>query len=173
MYTTKINSAIGDDYKQHQVIRQIFPGDQKILFQQSDCGILITSITKPIDETLKIKEIDLSSIAVTGEQFTFSLRLNPTRRDRKKRKRVALEDPQIRPWIEKQLKEIGVDAQFQFIKEGMRRSIKQGDTISFFSVMCIGVLTVKDSGRFQKALENGIGHGKGFGFGLLNIFAYL
>jgi CRISPR-associated protein Cas6/Cse3/CasE subtype I-E len=173
MYTTKMNSAIGDDYKQHQTVREKFPGDQRVLFQQSDCGMLITSSEKPVDGSLTVKEIDPSVLAVEGEQFTFSLRLNPVRRDHKTHKRVALEIQQIRPWIEKQLTEAGIEAQFQFVTEGTRRSMKQDKTISLFSVMCIGLLTVKKADQFRKALEQGIGHGRGLGFGLLNIFAYL
>ncbi len=46
-------------------------------------------------------------------------------------------------------------------------------TISLFSVLVNGVLVVTDADLFRKAVEKGIGHGKGLGFGFLNIFDFV
>ena len=42
-----------------------------------------------------------------------------------------------------------------------------------FSVLVNGVLVVTDADLFRKAVEKGIGHGKGLGFGFLNIFDFV
>jgi CRISPR-associated protein Cas6/Cse3/CasE subtype I-E len=171
MYLTQVSAIKGDDYQQHQVVRKIFPGDQKVLFQKSDNGLTVLSSAKPIG--LQSQELDIFSLAVIGKQFNFTIRLNPVKRDMKTHKRVTLDNDFVKPWITRQFIKAGVEAKFQYIKEGTRRSLKQGKIISFASVICFGLLTVKDVENFQKALEQGIGCGKGFGFGLLNIFAYL
>lgn len=171
MHLTRMPVVEGDDYQQHQAVRKVFPGDQKVLFQQSDNCLTILSSEKPVG--LQSQEIDISSQAVVGKQYSFTVRLNPAKRDMKTHKRVALDNDSVKPWITQQLNKAGVNAKFQYIKEGIRRSAKQGKTISIASVICFGFLTVKDVESFRKALESGIGNGKGMGFGLLNISAYL
>lgn len=169
MYLTQMPGVEGDDYQRHQTIREVFPGDPKVLFQQSDCGLLVLSSEKPVG--LQSREVDLSSLAIEGKQFSFTVRLNSAKRDERTHKRVALENDFVKPWITQQLNKAGVSAKFQYIKEGIRRSAKQGKTISLASVLCFGFLTVKNPEAFKKVLENGIGHGKGLGFGMLNIFS--
>lgn len=168
MYLTKLPNASGDDYQVHQEIRKMFPGNQKVLFQRCDEGIFIFSEKKP-DTVISFKEINVSTY-VNGGQYPFTLRLNPAKKDKETGKRVAIDAPIVKEWIKKQLSSIGIDANFQYIREGTRRSIRQGKTVSLISVLTFGVLTVKDANLFQKALVNGIGHGKGFGFGLVNLF---
>ena len=167
---TKLPNASGDDYQVHQKVRKMFPGNQKALFQRCDEGTFIFSEKKPDAVDFSIKEIVLSAY-VNGGQYPFTLRLNPAKRDMKTGKRIAIDALEVKEWIKKQLSSIGIEANFQYIREGTRRSIRQGKTVSLISVLTFGVLTVKDTGLFQKALIDGIGHGKGFGFGLINLFA--
>ncbi len=51
------------------------------------------------------------------------------------------------------------------------KSMDEIEKHSLFHVGCIfdGILSVEDSGLFAKAVTNGIGQGKAFGFGLLSI----
>jgi CRISPR system Cascade subunit CasE len=53
--------------------------------------------------------------------------------------------------------------------EGLVRGRCDGRTITFLSVLFDGLLRVTDADRFATAVEQGIGSGKGFGFGLLSI----
>lgn len=166
MYLTKIQSIKGDDYYKHQIIKNLFSGDQKVLFQENDSGITVVSEKSSGSDSTTI---DLSSYSVGGKH-PFTLRLNPAKRDMKTKKRVAIEAQLVKGWVLKQLKAAGIEADFQYLREGIRRSAKQGKTVSFSSVLCFGVLTITDLNLFQEALKNGIGHGKGFGFGLINVF---
>jgi CRISPR-associated protein Cas6/Cse3/CasE subtype I-E len=168
MYLTNLPSIQGDDYKQHQNVRQVFPGTQRVLFQQHDCGVTVISDEKPVED-LNTKEIDETSFVVGG-QYPFTVRLNPSKRDIKTHKKVPIDSDFVKAWIGNKLLGSGVDAKFQYIKEGVRRSVKQGKTISLVSVLCFGLLTIKDTETFSKALKSGIGAGKGLGFGMLNIF---
>lgn len=167
MYLTNLSVIEGDDYYKHQIIKSFFPGDQKVLFQENDDGVTVVS-EKPSGSNSTA--IDLSSYSV-GDKLSFTLRLNPTKRDMKTKKRVALDALLVKEWIRKQLKAAGVEANFQYLREGIRRSNKDGKTVSFSSVLCFGVLTIADINIFCEVLGKGIGHGKGFGFGLINIFS--
>jgi CRISPR-associated protein Cas6/Cse3/CasE subtype I-E len=170
MYITKLPGIDGDSYRKHQVIRQMFPGDQRVLFQKNDEGILVLSDLSSVTEGLDSKELDTSSYK-NGGQYAFSLRLNPVKRDIKTRKRVALDPDQVKGWVTKQLSSVGIDSNFQYIREGVQRSDRQGKAISLVSILVFGVLTIKDDLLFYKALRGGIGHGKGLGFGFLNVFS--
>jgi CRISPR-associated protein Cas6/Cse3/CasE subtype I-E len=170
MYLTLIPVVNGDDYQQHKNVRQIFPGDQKVLFQQSDSCIAVVSPEKPVGN-FQTKEIDASTSFVEGKQYPFTMRLNPAKRDLNTHKRVAIEADRVKSWINKKLLGAGVEAKFQYIREGVRRSIKQNKTISLVSVLCFGVITIKDVTAFQQALIGGVGNSKGLGFGMLNVFA--
>ena len=170
MYLTQLPNVPVDDYQVHQKVREIFPKGQKVLFQRCDGGVFILSEKKPDAEGLSVKEVDISSYK-DGGQHPFTLRLNPAKRDIKTHKRVAVDPNLTKEWIKKQLTAVGIETNFQYIREGTRLSFRQEKTVSLVSVLIFGVLTIKDSGLFQKALVGGIGHGKGFGFGLINLFA--
>jgi CRISPR system Cascade subunit CasE len=166
MYLTKLPIIKGDDYCKHQVIKSIFPGDQKVLFQENNTGITVLS-GSVCDNTST--EVDFLSYT-NGNKYAFTIRLNPVRRDIKTKKRVSIDTQLVKEWIRNHLRLAGVEANFQYIREGTRRSVKQGKTVSFSSVLCFGVLTIINEDLFIESLKNGIGHGKGFGFGLINVF---
>jgi len=64
-------------------------------------------------------------------------------------------------------------AEFIYRTEGPRISAKGEHKITLSSVFVTGMCQVKDVIRFKTALTKGIGHGKGLGFGMINIFANL
>lgn len=51
----------------------------------------------------------------------------------------------------------------------LRAKQHDGNRVSVFSVLYDGLLTVTDPDRFREALEDGIGHGKAVGLGLLSV----
>jgi CRISPR-associated protein Cas6/Cse3/CasE subtype I-E len=109
------------------------------------------------------------------DEFLFVIRLNPvvTKFLDGKNRRVPIEPQKIRAWLESIFSKNGFTAEFTFGTEGMRRSVKKYETLSLFSVLVSGVLVVTDTDLFRTAVERGIGHGKGLGFGFLNIFDFL
>ncbi len=169
MFQIKIPSLPGDDYRVHQHLKSLFPGDWKILFQRADDGIHILTEQKPQEAINEpCREIHASDFEI-GSMHSFTIRLNPARRDNKLRKRIPIEAEQTKPWIRQQFENAGVEARFQYIREGIRRSRKNDSTISLNAVLCFGTLTIKDLSRFRDAFQNGIGHAKGLGFGMFNI----
>jgi len=163
--------VIGDDYRVHQEVRKFFERPQRVLFHQSDCCLTVLSENPPAEGVGRTKKVNLEELCQDGEQHMFSLRLQPAKRNRKTKKREAIPESQLQGWVKDKLSFCGVETEFRIMPEGVRKSTRGSMTISLNSVMVVGFLTVKDSGKFRSAVEHGVGHAKGLGFGLLNIFS--
>lgn len=121
----------------------------------------------------------------TGQRFRFRLRANPC--VTRKRKRLGLfgQDEQ-RIWLERKGRLHGFSlprspsfdllepttglVDVRISQEQMLRGRQHsGNPIRVFSVLYDGILTVTEVDPFRVALENGIGHGKVMGLGLLSV----
>lgn len=141
----------------------------------------------------RTKSLDAAYAQVTvGREFVFRLRANPTKRisagnasetERWHGKRVELrrEEDQI-AWLRRKGTQAGFAlvtvraggevAQVQRTGLAGRVSSQRGpQPLAFGSVVFEGRLRVTDAALFRQALEDGIGSGKAFGFGLLSIAA--
>jgi len=169
MYLTKLMPIMGDDYLIHQEVKKLFEDTQKVLFQQTDsCLIVLSDLPCTKGKTVPV---DFSSYALSEEQHLFSVRLNAASRSTKTGKRETVLPDKVEAWVASRLSKIGVEAVFQIKPEGIRKSLRKDKVISLSSIFVTGYMTVKEPDLFRKALESGIGHGKGFGYGLLNIFS--
>jgi CRISPR system Cascade subunit CasE len=122
-----------------------------------------------------IKEFDLS--LSKGQTLAFRLRANPTARrtfeDKKRRVGIYDEQEQIE-WLKRK----GELGGFRLVsartggQEDMGGKIKRdGDThkLKLAAVQFDGLLQVTDAERLRQTVRQGIGSGKGFGFGLLSL----
>jgi CRISPR-associated protein Cas6/Cse3/CasE subtype I-E len=176
-YLTRIYDLAGDDYQVHQKLKTIFNQDD-ILFQKGRFETVVLStkapaVHQPPVVTKKISAF-LDSID-SGSEFLFTARLNPvvTKKIDDKGKRYPIEQNRLREWIKNKLEDVGMTAEFIYNTEGPRISMKKEHKITLSSVFVTGMCQVKDVSCFKEALTKGIGHSKGFGFGMLNIFANL
>lgn len=115
-----------------------------------------------------------------GMELRFRLKANPTVRrilknnndkDTPITKRVGLlkESEQI-DWLKRKAQLSGFTLiDFRIQGSGDYECRKNGMVLSHHFVDYEGVLRIDDLGVFEAALKNGIGSGKGFGFGLLSI----
>ena len=109
----------------------------------------------------------------SGQQRYFRVRANPTFKTRGKRLGLLREEQQ-QDWLNRKA-ELGgfLIESLTLTAEGVRKDQKKlGDSIrdlSFLSVVFEGVLSVLDPDLFLATLKNGLGSGKGLGFGLLSI----
>lgn len=121
-----------------------------------------------------------------GQRLRFRLLANPTRRLSKNSlgangqpidekdvgKRVPVRNDQLLDWLVRRIEPFGtVDKDLATVQPGyVCFSKKQsGEGTRLRSVRYDGVLTVKNPERLRAAIVQGIGSGKGFGFGLLSI----
>ena len=121
----------------------------------------------------------------TGMQFRFRLRANPcvTRND-KRQGLLHLEEQE--KWIERKGQHHGFSlpqlASFDLsesqqgqvdVRVSQPRMVRgkrhDGIEIRVFSILYDGILTIADPDKFCLALQNGIGHGKVMGLGLLSV----
>lgn len=176
-YLTRIYDIAGDDYQVHQKLKSIFDQDD-ILFQRGRFETVVLSTKAPTNkhqsaDTRQISDF-LESIDI-GSEFLFTARLNPvvTKQINEKGKRYPVERNKLEEWIKSKLEDAGMIAEFIYRTEGPRISAKGEHKITLSSVFVTGICQVKDVIRFKTALTKGIGHGKGLGFGMINIFANL
>lgn len=127
-----------------------------------------------------VKPFDLQP--AIGQAFTFRLRANPTKRmgrgaEKNASKRIGLytEDEQL-AWLTRKGEQHGFRVlQAQVSRDGKIKdedAIHRGEVthkLELLSVQFDGVLQVTDPGLLLRAVETGIGSGKGFGFGLLSL----
>lgn len=124
----------------------------------------------------------LNKLAI-GQEWVFRLKANPTKstpsgEPGKRGSRhglVKLDDQQ--EWLMRKARECGFHMPINRLEmPEMRirdaRTIdfeRQGATVTFTSVTYDGILAVDDPDLLRKALVNGIGRAKGYGFGLLTL----
>ncbi|MCX5814284.1 MAG: type I-E CRISPR-associated protein Cas6/Cse3/CasE [Proteobacteria bacterium] len=176
-YLTRIYDIAGDDYQVHQKLKNIFDQDD-ILFQRGKFETVVLSTKAPTIHHSAVITGQISTFLDSidcGSEFLFTARLNPvvTKRIDEKGKRYPVEQNRLRDWINHKLEDAGMIAEFIYSTEGPRISIKKEYKITLSSVFVTGMCQVKDVSRFKTALTKGIGHSKGLGFGMLNIFTNL
>jgi CRISPR system Cascade subunit CasE len=144
--------------------------DGRPAWERLPAGYLTACQTKPLD--------GLAFRA--GQRLLFRLRANPTKRAGKSApdprwvgKRVGLwREEDQEGWLVRKGEVCGfriTRAGFRVIPEGKVVARKGGQDLQFQAVRFEGVLEVTDPDRFLGALAEGIGSGKGLGFGLLSV----
>lgn len=160
-----------DDYAVHQRLMSATNG-KRALFQRR--GIA----TDVLAEFELPESKDVSRVIAglkKGKSALFTARLNPvvTKFIEGKNRRIALQGQEIEVWVKKTLAKHGIEGVFDIRGEGPRISQKQDSKITLFAAFVSGILTVTDENAFAAAVRNGVGHGKGLGFGMINIFAHV
>jgi CRISPR system Cascade subunit CasE len=184
-----------DPYQMHRSIMRAFPedlpADERVLFRcDADrrtgvLTVLVQSLFAPDWSWLSGSEgrgylaeigepnpdVKPYSLALTsGQQLLFRLRANPTVKRAGKRHALWREEEQL-DWLERKAEAGG----FRMLSVRCQTlGNVQGWTsdrlpLNLFAVQYEGVLSVIDPDRLVQAVQNGIGPGKGIGFGLLSL----
>lgn len=188
---------LADPYQLHRTVMSGFsqelPANERVLYRldmqrsEPQLSILAQSHTLPNWDVLSqrgyllrpaaIKTLTLQPTA--GQVFWFRLAANPTKRLRAEGKndgaRIGLvrEEDQL-TWLNRKGEQHGFQVlAIQTTKivqaDGWKFEKGQNHRIRQHAVRFDGRLQVTDVETFTRALENGIGSGKGFGFGLLSL----
>lgn len=166
-------------------------GNPRILIQSrslpdwSRIGLKDWLAETPADGINIAKRLKLDSLKL-GQRFRFRLRANPTVTRNGKRLGL-LRLPEQELWIDRKGREqhgfalpysVSPDLTEQdtcrivvYISQERMLAGRQrnGAEIRVFSVLYDGLLTVADADKFRAALQNGIGHAKAMGLGLLSV----
>jgi CRISPR system Cascade subunit CasE len=176
------NLRITDPYSIHRVIYSLFPkenGDRDFLFVDKggdleERRILILSKRPPLcPEYGIIEQKNIPDSFLKEDRYGFEIRLNVVKRSKQNGKIVAIFDrASLFEWFCSKSESWGFITErdsLQIQSTGVQTFNKQGNQITQNAVIFIGKLRVKDRTLFVKSFEEGIGRGKGFGFGLLQI----
>ena len=132
------------------------------------------------ESNLAVKKFDLD--LSPGQTLAFRLRANPTvkrRREKDDGNLRAVRDPLYREqdqyaWLERKAKQSGF--RVLSVRTGNQTKVygriyRNGNKhrLTLLSVQFDGLLQVEGPDRVRRAVQNGIGSGKAFGFGLLSL----
>lgn len=176
---------IRNPYRLHQRLRFCANGEQRVLFRiestYPQITILIQSKERPDWTQFQDKFMLVSSDVKSYNRFPqeglyrFRILANPSKQsDEHGRIGILEPDGQVE-WLKRKLMENGAvlrDVSIVFAKpykpyKGFTQN--QKGYMVIYGVMFEGFLQVTDTKLFQQALDNGIGRGKGLGFGLLSV----
>lgn len=177
---------MNNPYRVHQRLMMGCDQDPRVLFrvEENENGllILVQSHNAPnwqaafngfqvLAGNPQIKSFDANSIS--AGLYHFRLIANPTIKKNGKRLGLIKEKDQVQ-WIERKMQDAGARiVQCQLINKGFIychktvSSAKEQQT--YLSVQYDGVLDVIEPPSMIKALENGVGAAKGYGFGLISL----
>jgi CRISPR system Cascade subunit CasE len=185
-----VRRDLNDIHELHRTIYSVFPnensgGTGRILFKkegpldqfQQPQVILVVSEKRPDWSLLNQKYFysppEIKTFEASLEQknlFRFEMRANPTKKIDGKRIGLYDQNDQIQ-WIERKLKDNGmklIEDSLEIHIEGMMSSHAKAH-LKLYSVVYRGVVDVIDKALIGNALFNGIGSGKGYGFGMLTM----
>ncbi len=182
---------VTDDYSMHRVVYSLFEDRRSETeknasvpsgFLYADKGgdsngrlILLLSDREPLKPEYGILESkSVGEKFLTFDHYRFEVLINPTRRDSKSRKIVALRDrDEITRWfIDKAPASWGFTVQpetLQLKTRQVKQFVKQTHSVTHGGAELSGELEVLDRALFIKSFKQGIGRGRAFGFGLLQI----
>ena len=190
-YLTKIfltpeimwRERIHDSYSLHRLVYSFFPlgKENNSRFLYADKGpvrggrsLLILSETEPeIPQTLSSSATIVSDNFFSFRNYWFEIDMNPVRRDKKDGKRKAVTGQlELLKWFIEHTEKWGFEADQTTLEvqvRSTRQFPKNGKRCTFNHAFFRGRLQVKDPELFRKSFEAGLGHGKAFGFGLLQL----
>ena len=176
--TPKSNAYAGDAYGIHKIVYSLFPGNRReFLFldkgvKNQSKQILIVSQNQPEKPSVGCIETKIiPSELLNKEVYAFEIKLNPVLRVDSEERPIKTK-PEIVEWFMRHQISWGFEAdrsRFEIVEQGMQSFKRRGVKIVHNLAVCRGILRVVDRTKFIQSFQNGIGRGKAFGFGLLQI----
>lgn len=180
-------------YELHRTICRAFenPNEARILFRTDtdrpgEIQVIVQSLLPPDWDSLETKDgyikdigepkkVELAGLK-PGMPLRFRLRCRPSKRigdnesEEKGKRRTITEKDEIFTWLERKADENGFDVKDAAFDRVYWHDSKGGkDAKPLGAVQFDGVLVVTDPDRLRKAVRNGIGPQKAYGFGLLSL----
>ena len=172
---------VTDAYSVHRIVYDLFPGEARDFLFADKGGdafarqILILSEREP--KTPAFGEIESKRIPdgfLEQEHYGFEVMLNPSKRDNKTGKTVAIRgNENLIQWLLKKAPSCGFaiyEDSLEVRYAGVQTfDLGKGEVVTHNTASFVGKLRVTDRNKFKASFCKGIGRAKGFGFGLLQI----
>ncbi len=184
-----------DTYSLHRVVYSLFPDARSEIEKHghtpggivfADQGgdfhgrkVLIISDRQPAkqvnDQYGSVQSRPIPAAFLTHSRYRFTVQVNPVRKDKQSGKRVAVKGrADIAHWfLQRAPQSWGFDVDPQTLQvdtiEVLQFKDKAGRLVTLGKAYIQGQLTVTDPQRFHHSFKNGIGKGRAFGCGMLQI----
>lgn len=169
-----------DRYKLHQMLYDLFErgaGDRDFLYAlQPDGCLKVQSGRMPAH----LRQVALPvAFPPKGSEISYKIEIRAEYNSRRNGKRIhlpllATDEKRWRPWMQEKLRSAGIEPSNLFLDDykvfDVNRPLgKVRDAFKVSHAVFIGTATVEDEALLQSAMKNGIGRGKAYGAGLLNV----
>jgi len=169
-----------DVYGIHKLVYNLFPGEKRNFLFLDKAGrydertILIISLEKPIESNLGLLQSKvIPEHFLDHPNYAFEVRMNPVTRRSDNRKTIPITgEDSLKSWFIKKQDSWGIEIltdKLEVFDTGLQKFNKGENTIYHNKATFRGILTVKNKDLFRTSFENGLGRGKAFGFGLLQL----
>lgn len=176
-------------YQLHATIKRIFEdADQKPLWRlEETTGIqppvlLVQTKSAPslraleaYDDsyalTVETKTNELLNNLQAGEKYYFRVHANPTVTREGKRHGLVKEEDQL-TWLERQISRSGNDVMHAVVSQSRRERFRKraaGHVITLQGVLFDGIICANSPAQLRQLVQAGIGHARGFGYGLITL----
>ena len=171
---------IKDPYSMHKFIYSLFPGNERRFLYYDQGGdlryrrILLVSQEQPlVPEIGKIESKFIPQDFLEHQRYAFQVLLNPVEQPPESRGKVpVIGRDALRAWFARRQESWGFTShvdELEIFNLGVQIIHKEEGDITYNMAEFRGVLEVVDGERFSDSFISGIGRGKAFGFGLLQI----
>ena len=169
-----------DEYGIHKLVYSLFPGEKRnfLFLDKGGCyderTILIVSLNKPIESNLgKLQSKVIPEHFLNHSEYAFEVRMNPVKRRSDNRKAVPIQGEDVlRSWFMQKQDSWGIEIlpeKLEVFDTGLQKFTKGEHSIYHNKATFRGILSVKNKDLFKDSFRNGLGRGKAFGFGLLQL----
>lgn len=177
----KTMEKVPDAYGIHKLVYSLFPGDKRnFLFldkggRYGERQILIISKDQPVPNTIgEIQSKIIPESFLSYAVYAFEVKLNPIKRLNSTGKAVPiLGEENLKAWFLSRQASWGFSVELDRLEvydTGIQKFQRGGTDILHNTATFKGILKVEDKGLFQKSFNKGMGRGKAFGFGLLQLY---
>lgn len=167
-----------DEYAVHKLVYSLFPGESRNFLYLDQGGdfevrnILMVSEDEPQETgTGQLFTKAIPDRFLSYDRYAFEVRLNPVKRNDKKAQAVTGEK-ELKEWFISKQEMWGIHTDpltLEISDTGLQRFSKAGYEILHNKATFRGVLSVRNRELFIESFRRGLGRGKAFGFGLLQL----
>lgn len=169
-----------DEYGIHKLVYSLFPGGKREFLFLDKGGhyderiILIISREEPVENDWgELQSKIIPDSFLNHEDYAFEVKMNPVKRRSDNRKAVPVTGTDdLKEWfIQKQIL-WGIEVlpeKLEVFDTGLQKFTRGRNSICHNKATFRGILKVKDEDLFRASFRNGLGRGKAFGFGLLQL----
>lgn len=169
-----------DEYGIHKLVYNLFPGEKRnFLFldkggRYDERTILIISLDKPVESNWRqLQSKVIPEHFLDHEIYAFEVRMNPVKRRSENRKAVPITgEYDLKSWFLQKQEAWGIEIlpdKLEVFDTGLQKFNKGEHSIYHNKATFRGILKVKNKNLFKGSFRSGLGRGKAFGFGLLQL----